>query len=70
MTRILMLDVETPLSDPEAEIVCRIPHGIPGDLSSPADWSLAGIWVMARFERRRIVAGDQASQNLTRSDTP
>ena len=32
--------------------------------------SYAGIWVMAWFEGRRIVAGVKAGQNLTRSDTP
>ncbi len=32
--------------------------------------SYAGIWVMAWFEGRRIVAGEKASQNLTGSNTP
>jgi len=32
--------------------------------------SYAGIWVMAWFEGRGIVAGVEASQNLTRSNTP
>jgi hypothetical protein len=30
----------------------------------------AGIWVMAWFDGRRIVAGVKASQNFTRSNTP
>lgn len=43
MTRILVLGIETPLSDPEAEIICRMPKGMPQDLSSPAHWALADL---------------------------
>lgn len=47
MTRILVLGVETPLCDPEAEIICRMPHGLPQDVSSPAYWGLADLAVLA-----------------------
>lgn len=47
MTRILVLGVETPLTDPEAEIICRMPKGMPQDVSSPAHWAVADLAVLA-----------------------
>lgn len=49
MVRILVLsrDADLILEDPEAEIVVRVPVGLPLDLSSPADWVLADLAVLA-----------------------
>lgn len=47
MTRLLVLGVDQSFSDPEAEIVCRMPEDLPQDVSSPSYWSLADLAMLA-----------------------